>query len=61
MESFKPGDEVYHKAGSVTMIVEKVDGDNITCSWMDDATKPRRETYPAAVLTKKDTYPFGAV
>lgn len=53
--SFKPGDVVQVRSGGPPMTVEKIDGDQVTCSWME-----RSGTQKAPKYTPK-SHEFAAV
>ena len=48
--AFKPGDRVQHLLSAIPKIVEKVEGDQITCSWPDPKGNIKRDTFPASSL-----------
>lgn len=53
---FNIGDLVYLKSGSPSMTVSAVDGDNITCDWMQGSQHNSR-IFQAAMLVSEDPEP----
>lgn len=51
MDNLVVGDVVQSKLGGPKMIVEKIDGEFITCYWFD-GSKKMENTYSSATLTK---------
>jgi uncharacterized protein YodC (DUF2158 family) len=51
MTKFRIGDVVELNSGGPQMTVEKVDGDQITCTWFVDSKADHR-TFPESVLKK---------
>lgn len=50
MHQFKPGDRVQHLLSGIPRLVEKVEGDQVTCTWPDAKGKIERDTFPASSL-----------
>ena len=50
MMAFKPGDRVQHLTSAIPRVVEKVDEDQVTCSWPDTKGNIKRDTFPATPL-----------
>jgi uncharacterized protein YodC (DUF2158 family) len=50
-ESFSIGDVVQLKSGGQTMVVEEIDGNDVSCVWLE-ATAPKRQTFVAGTLKK---------
>ena len=48
------GSAVWLKNSKQAMVVEKIDGDQVTCVWIDSIGKPQREIYSIALLTDEN-------
>lgn len=49
--AFNPGDRVQMKSGGPAMTVERVDGDTVTCAWMQNSGSAKTPKYTKKVDT----------
>lgn len=49
--AFNPGDRVQIKSGGPIMTVERVDGDSVTCAWMQNSGPVKAPRYTKKIET----------
>jgi hypothetical protein len=55
MEEFIIGDKVYHRSNAnIVMIVIAIDGNNITCRWVEEDKKSKRNETRKEVFLKAE-------